>query len=52
MRIFTEDLTFDELACYRHGKDLEKHADKVLGAPGKIRNHLSSSATLSREAAK
>lgn len=47
-RIHTEDLSFDELACPKHSKDLERHADKVLGSPGKIRNHLTSSSELQR----
>jgi len=47
-RIYTSDLTFDEIACNRHRTDLEIHADAKLGNPGKLRTHLSSSGLVKR----
>lgn len=38
-RIVSEDLLYDEIACNRHIRQLEEHADSVLS--GKIRNHIS-----------
>lgn len=40
---------FDEVSCDEHRRDLEKHADNILGSHnGVLRNHISSSAKLSR----
>lgn len=47
--IYTEDRTFDEVACSRHIRALELHADAVLGSPGKLRTNLSSTGRQSRE---
>ena len=45
-RIVSQDKTYDEVACDKHIRDLEGDADNVLD--GKIRNHISSSAIVSR----
>lgn len=48
LRIYTEDLQFDEVACYRHISQLEEHSDNVLGAPGKLRWHISGTSKQAR----
>ena len=48
MRIVTEGLEFDEIACSQHIRQLEKFADDVLGNPGIVRRHISSSSRLIR----
>lgn len=47
-RIYTRNLGYDEVACDKHIKELERHSDETLGAPGTIRMHLSSTASLKR----
>lgn len=47
-RIYTKNLGYDELACDKHIKQLEAHADETLGSPGTIRMHLSSTGKLMR----
>ena len=47
-RIYTVDLTFDEIACHDCKDKLVLHADRVLGNPGKMRHHLSSLANVKR----
>lgn len=44
----TPDLEFDEVACRQHGKDVEEHADVVLGASGRRLMHVSGSSRLRR----
>ena len=44
--IYTKDLSFLEIACGSHSKDLEEYADLML--KGRIRTHVSSSSHLSR----
>jgi len=39
VRICTRGLTYDEVACRSHFKDLERDADAVLGSPGTPRLH-------------
>jgi hypothetical protein len=40
---------YDEVACYKHVEDLEKHSDKVLGYKnGVLRNHISSTGRMKR----
>ena len=45
-RIVTPDMSFDEVACDRHRKQLALHADEVLN--GAIRWNISSTGTLKR----
>ena len=47
-RIYTRNLGYDEVACDRHIKELEAHADETLGSPGTLRMHLSSTGTQRR----
>ncbi len=47
-RIYAFDLTFDEIACRDCQKELALYADKMLGNPGKMRNHISSSSKVKR----
>lgn len=49
-RICTQDLSYDEVNCYDHVQEAEKHADKVLGGRGSgvMRTHISSTAKQSR----
>ena len=34
LRIHTDNLGYDEVACATHMSDIERHADETLGAPG------------------
>lgn len=44
-----ETPTYDEVACFIHVEDLEKHSDVVLGYKnGIMRHHISSSGRLKR----
>ena len=47
-RIYTRNLGYDEVACDKHVKELERHSDETLGAPGTLRLHLSSTSRLQR----
>lgn len=48
-RIATNNRGYDELACYQHIKELERHSDETLGVHnGVLRWHLSSSRPLMR----
>ncbi len=47
-RIVSVDKTYDEVACNKHTHELEDDADKILGSPGKIRNHTTSSGIVYR----
>lgn len=48
-RIHTDNLGYDEVACIRHVKELEQHADETLGSNnGVLRWHISSSGLLER----
>jgi hypothetical protein len=41
VRIYTDDLSYDEVACNKHIIDLEKHSDRVLGrGNGVMRTHV------------
>ena len=48
-RIVTSNYSFNEIACDSHIRDLELYADKKLGNPGKLRNHISSTAQVARD---
>jgi hypothetical protein len=45
-RIVTPDLKFDEIACGRHIKELERHADAILH--GALRTNIVSMGILNR----
>ena len=50
VRVVTDDMRYDEIACYEHQNDLYQHADEVLGGKGSgiYRHHISSSGKLKR----
>ena len=45
-RIYTDDLTYDEVACSKHISMLEKNAD--IRKPGVMKTHLTSTGLLKR----
>lgn len=45
-RIVTPNLGYDEIACRKHGRELEKHADETLN--GGLRCNTSSMGSLKR----
>lgn len=48
-RICTDDLGFDEVACHRHIKELERLADGTLGVSNGVKRwHLTSTRTYRR----
>lgn len=52
-RIYTDNMGYDEVACSKHIKELEHHADETLGSHnGVLRWHHSSSGFLTRGVAR
>lgn len=47
-RIHTDNLGYDEVACSKHSRDLEVHADDTLGEGTVKRWHITSSAGVKR----
>ncbi len=45
-RVVTKDMSYDEVACRSHVKDLHKHSDEK--APGIIKSFISSTGVLKR----
>jgi len=45
-RVVTNDMSYDEIACNKHVKDLHKHSDTTL--PGILKNFISSNCVMKR----
>ncbi len=45
-RVVTKDMSYDEVACRKHVKDLHKHSDETL--PGVVKSFISSTGVLKR----
>jgi predicted nucleic acid binding AN1-type Zn finger protein len=45
-RVVTKDMSYDEVACMKHVKDLHKHSDTTL--PNVMKSFISSSGVLKR----
>ena len=45
-RIVTKDMSYDEVACYKHVGEMHQHSDKKI--PGALRWFISSTGSLRR----